>query len=164
MNCCGRWLPSLVSQTTVSRVLSSLSIFQGENYTGGICNSRLFHQLCVEELYCVILPSTNSTCVLFMLMYILLQATLEESEIERKKQKSQLDFQDLQKWKISVMKARAKKQEAKACAEVEDLEIMMVSREVPPNQDPMMWMKENQKAFPVLSKFWLAHSSFPATM
>ena len=40
----------------------NISGFQGENYTGGICNSRLFHQLCVEEFYCVILPIPPVFC------------------------------------------------------------------------------------------------------
>lgn len=31
------------------------------------------------------------------------------------------------------------------------------------NVNPMSWFKENEKDFPILSRFWLAYSSFPAT-
>ena len=35
--------------------------------------------------------------------------------------------------------------------------------EVQPNINPMTWFKENTKDYPILSRFWLAYSSFPAT-
>ena len=31
------------------------------------------------------------------------------------------------------------------------------------NVNPMSWYKENEKDYPILSRFWLAYSSFPAT-
>ena len=35
--------------------------------------------------------------------------------------------------------------------------------EVQPNINPMTWFKDYTKDYPILSRFWLAYSSFPAT-
>ena len=41
--------------------------------------------------------------------------------------------------------------------------ICAASSEIPDQTDPMKWMKENKSSVPNVVKFWLAHSSFPAT-
>ena len=35
--------------------------------------------------------------------------------------------------------------------------------EVNSSTDPMQWFKSNKEKFPLTTRFWLAHSSFPAT-
>ena len=41
--------------------------------------------------------------------------------------------------------------------------ILKCVAEVQPNINPMTWFKDNTKDYPILSRFWLAYSSFPET-